>query len=304
MAAEVVRGDPFDHVVFRGPRTSTRRLHVYLDGDGTPWLGGLPAGDPTPREHLVLTLMARDPGATIYVGRPCYHGMATAPRCAGELWTSHRYSEVVVASMAAALRRLLDAGGAEQVAWLGYSGGGVLAVLLAARIPETIAVVTVAANLDITAWAEARGALPLTGSLNPARQPPLGPDVYQRHYAGARDRIVPPAVVRAGAKGGPVVVIPDFDHTCCWATLWERVLGDLDRALEQGADGHRGSARSSEGDAHSQAHGVARAVAVADQLAEAGERGGAAREHHGDAGSDVDVVAVGPIGLEAELLAR
>jgi dienelactone hydrolase len=49
--------------------------------------------------------------------------------------TAGRYSERVVSSMAVAARRLLQARGAAHVVWLGYSGGGALAVLLAARVP-------------------------------------------------------------------------------------------------------------------------------------------------------------------------
>jgi pimeloyl-ACP methyl ester carboxylesterase len=49
--------------------------------------------------------------------------------------TAGRYSERVVSSMAVAARRLLQARGAAHVVWLSYSGGGALAVLLAARVP-------------------------------------------------------------------------------------------------------------------------------------------------------------------------
>ena len=77
-------------------------LHVYLDGDGTPMLGSYPAADPTPRDPLVLDLMALDSTPSIYVGRPCYHGLSGAP-CSPSLWTSGRYSEPVVASMAAGI---------------------------------------------------------------------------------------------------------------------------------------------------------------------------------------------------------
>ena len=170
---EIVRGAPFDHVTFRGPGPRAPSLHVYLDGDGTPWFGGLPARDPTPRAPLVLALMARDPSAALYLGRPCYHGLAGAPGCSDRLWTTERYSEAVVASMAAAVRRIATAEGVERVIWFGYSGGGTLAMLLAPRVPETQEVVTVAANLDVAAWVRHHAIRPLDGSLDPARERPL-----------------------------------------------------------------------------------------------------------------------------------
>ncbi|RPH79249.1 MAG: alpha/beta hydrolase [Candidatus Rokuibacteriota bacterium] len=232
LRAEVVRGAGFQHLVLSRGDAAARTLHIYLDGDGTPWVGGHPAADPTPRDPLVLDLLGLDPAPVIYLGRPCYHGLADAPACAPALWTSARYSEAVVTSMAAAARRVLALRGAQRIVWLGYSGGGTLAVLLAARLPETVGVITVAANLDIEAWADHQRSSRLVGSLNPARQPPLPPRVYQRHYAGGRDRTVPVEVTRRGA-GAELVVVTDHDHHCCWTRLWPAVLAELERERER-----------------------------------------------------------------------
>jgi pimeloyl-ACP methyl ester carboxylesterase len=140
----------------------------------------------------------------------------------------------VVASLAAAARRVLTARGARRVVWVGYSGGGALAVLLAGRLSETVGVITVAANLDVEAWAEHQRFSRLGGSLNPARQPPLPPGVYQRHYAGGRDRTVPIEVARRG--GVELVVVADYDHRCCWSALWPAVLAELARAAPASRD--------------------------------------------------------------------
>ena len=230
-----VRGEPFEHLLVRSPNPTGARLHVYLEGDGTPWLGGLPARDPTPRRPLALALMAQDPAPSVYLGRPCYHGLGEGPACPDTLWTSARYSEAVLTSMAAAIRRIVTAEGVREVVWFGYSGGGTLAVLLASRVPQSVAVITVAANLDIDAWTDRHGDRRLVGSLNPARQPPLPGRVVQIHYAGARDRLVPVEIVRRGVTGGGrLVVEPDFDHVCCWAASWPRILGEVERATRAG----------------------------------------------------------------------
>jgi pimeloyl-ACP methyl ester carboxylesterase len=231
LRAEEVEGTGFRHLVLAPARAPGTTLHVYLDGDGVPWLGGHPTADPTPRDPLVLDLMALDPAPAVYLGRPCYHGLAGESGCSPALWTSARYSEPVVRSLAAAARRLAAARGAERIVWLGYSGGGALAMLAATRVPETAGVVTVAANLDVDAWADRQGWDRLTGSLNPARQPPLPARVYQRHYAGGRDRTVP---VEAAPRAVTLVVVPEYDHRCCWTAMWPAVLADLGRGLETG----------------------------------------------------------------------
>jgi pimeloyl-ACP methyl ester carboxylesterase len=234
MTQEIVRGDPFEHVVFRTPRSLGRRLHVYLEGDGTPWFGGLPARDPTPRKPLALALMALDTTPSIYLGRPCYHVVAKGVECPSALWTTERYSDTVVGSMAVSMRRIVEVEGVDEIVWFGYSGGGTLAVLVAARLPQSVAVITVAANLDIDAWTDAHGDQRLVGSLNAARQPPLADRIVQIHYAGGRDRLVPVDIVRRGVSGsGRLVVEPAFDHVCCWEAAWPRILTDVERATRR-----------------------------------------------------------------------
>lgn len=232
----VVPGTGFAHVLFRRSGHPAGTLHVYLDGDGTPWLAGRPAADPTPGRDLVLALMALDPAPSVYVGRPCYHGLADTPPCAPTLWTSARYSDAVVQSIAGATARLARDAGAQRVVWLGYSGGGTLAVLAAPRVAASVAVVTVAANLDTDAWIELHGFRPLTASLNPARQRQLPAGLFQRHYVGGRDRLVPEGVVRRGPiDGNSVRVVPDCDHDSCWKALWPAILEEVRRGV--GGDG-------------------------------------------------------------------
>lgn len=224
-----VAGSGFEHVVYSNNKGEPGTIHIYLDGDGLPAVAGWPASDPTPRRSLALDLLARDPAPSAYLGRPCYHGKSTAPSCSDTYWTSQRYSETVVASLASATRRILDAGSHDGIVWIGYSGGGVLAVLLAPRFRETRAVVTIAANLDIDAWADHHGYERLAESLNPAAKPRLPDAVLVRHHVGGRDRVVPPAVTAAGLGGrdADVVLYEGFDHVCCWREAWPDILARL-----------------------------------------------------------------------------
>ena len=226
---EVVSGDRFTHIVYLNHVTSDSKvLHVYLEGDGSPWLHGrIVAADPTPRNPVMLRLMALDKGPSLYLGRPCYHGLADEPQCKPELWTHGRYSNAVLTSMAAALERFMYAGAFENLALFGYSGGGTLAMLLAERFPQTHSVVTLAGNLDPDAWATLHGYNPLRSSLNPTRQPPLNRGIRQLHFAGGQDSNIPAEMIRSAVThqyNAGFVIFARFDHTCCWEQLWPSVL--------------------------------------------------------------------------------
>lgn len=233
----LVRGTEFDHVVYEKSGVATGTLHVYLDGDGTPWIAGRPADDPTPRNPLVLRLMALDPSPAIYVGRPCYNGLVRSDKCAAALWTSARYSDRVIASVAAALLHARAKQADRGIILFGYSGGGTLAVLLAEQLPNTSAVITIAANLDVEAWAADTGRSPLRGSLNPAKRAPLPSAILQRHYVGGKDRVVRPEITaRAIGSHAKIILVNEYDHVCCWEQAWSGILAtspDRDPGTEE-----------------------------------------------------------------------
>lgn len=205
-----------------------RELHVYLEGDGRPWLTRYQvASDPTGRDLLALRLMARDPVASIYLGRPCYHGFATDPPCGPWWWTHGRYSPEVVRTLVAAIRGILPPRPPARITLIGYSGGGVLALLIAPHLEGVEQVITIAANLDTDAWAEHHGYSPLSGSLNPARQAPLDEGIRQLHLIGDQDARVPLASLTAYQVRNPKAtlrILPGFDHHCCWVEHWPNII--------------------------------------------------------------------------------
>lgn len=222
-------GDGFRHVVWlAGLEGAGDSLHVYIEHDGTPWLAGSRVSDdPTPRTPVALELMARDAGARLFLGRPCYFETRNDAGCSSVVWTRRRYAPEVVLSMAAALRRFLALHPFEHVVLIGYSGGGTLAWLVASHVPETSAVVTIAANLDTDAWAIQHDYTALAGSLNPALQPSLRTSIREVHFAGDRDENVPPAIAHAFGARHPhatIIDVPQFDHRCCWIEQWPELL--------------------------------------------------------------------------------
>lgn len=225
----VLPGAGFELQAFFAPvdAGANATLHVYLDGDGTPWLTPrLVAADPSPRDPLVLRLMLSDSAPTLYLGRPCYLELDDRDTCPSRYWTNQRYSEEVVASLATGLQTFLADHRFEQLVLIGFSGGGTLAMLLAPRLPKTVAVVTLGANLDPDAWTRHHGYLPLTGSLNPMLANPLSSHVYQLHLVGSEDDNILPTVSRV-----QVEVVQGMRHNCCWEPLWPEILDRL-HALE------------------------------------------------------------------------
>lgn len=223
------QGSPFRHAIFeREPTVAGATLHVYLEGDGTPWDGpGRSAADPTPRAPLALALMAGDPQPALLVGRPCYHLERPDPACRPHWWTDGRYAPEVVASLAVVISAEIAARGASRVTLIGFSGGGALAMLLAPELPAVSRVITLAANLDTAAWTAHHAYPPLTASLDPAARPPLPARIAQTHYLGERDTNVPPsllAALRARTVEADWEILPGFDHRCCWVARWPALL--------------------------------------------------------------------------------
>lgn len=218
-------------IAYWKPGVPQKAIHVYLDSDGTPWRNRYwIEPDPTPRNPLVLQLMAQDPAPSLYLGRPCYHGQATQPNCSPVLWTSHRYSPTVVRNMAAALNQFLSEMPTTSVILFGFSGGGTLAMLLAEQIGQTQAVITVAANLDTDRWTQWKQDSPLTGSLNPSHRPFLPKSIVQLHYVGGQDSNVPPWIPARLVRQYPesqLIIMQEFSHTCCWRDYWPMILDQI-----------------------------------------------------------------------------
>ena len=209
----------------------TLDLHVYIEGDGTPWIARyVMAKDPTPRYPLLLGAMQRDKQDSLYLGRPCYFnhvelGIADA-HCSAILWTGARYSDAVVTSMVEALRTTLAASPLyARVTLIGHSGGGTLAMLMAARMPEVTQLVTIAANLDVDAWTEGHHFSRLNESLNPAEIIKVATPAKQLHFGGALDTQVPNAPVQKflATINQQLIVFPEQDHGN-WDFVWPKIL--------------------------------------------------------------------------------
>ena len=253
-AETIIQAGAFRLAAFvRKPSIPGDTLTIYIEGDGAAWASPYhPPRDPTPARPVSLALAAADPStAVVYLGRPCqYLSADELERCDSAYWTERRFAPEVVAAYDEAISRQKSAlagprseidgpqrgvsvtqsegrqSPIRRLRLIGYSGGGVLATLLAARRDDVDVLVTVAAPLAIAEWVKWHKISPLKGSLDPGE---FGENVRlprSVHFVGGKDEIVPAAIVESFVrrKGGRMEIIPGFDHECCWARDWSALL--------------------------------------------------------------------------------
>lgn len=198
---------------------------VFLEGDGRPWRAGgrVVSPDPTPARPQALIWMSQTAGPALYLGRPCY-GAPTAPGCNPLLWTYGRYSTAVVDSMALGLNDWLDQHPeVESITLVGYSGGGVLALLLGERNLPVTQVITLSSPLDTDIWSDHHRYGRLFASLNPAAIRRWRADRQRHLYFGAKDKQVPAPLFIESAGQIPhaqLHIIPEVGHQCCAPAIW------------------------------------------------------------------------------------
>ncbi|MDP3560760.1 MAG: hypothetical protein Q8R83_01105 [Legionellaceae bacterium] len=209
----------------------TDTLTIYIEGDGLAWLSeDTPSANPTPivPTGLQMAIHNQQNNSIVYLARPCqFVSKEEWGHCRQAYWTHLRFSPEVINAMNQAIEQLKKDYHAKHIILIGYSGGGTIATLITARRTDVIQLVTVAAILDTDFWVRQENLTPLYGSLNPADTWKQLISVPQTHWVGEKDTVVPKTVAFAFAKRFPatkkpkIIVIPAFDHACCWATDWK-----------------------------------------------------------------------------------
>lgn len=227
--AETIQTGDFDLLAYL-PVWQARSdvLTIYIEGDGLAWTSpSLPSSDPTPRDPLALRLaLAQPEGSVVYLARPCQYQPSESTGCSSIYWTESRFAPEVIAATNAAIDVLKSRMGARKIALVGYSGGGAVAALVAARRSDVDRLITVAGNLNHRAWTNYHRVHPLKGSLNPADEAEALSRIRQWHWVGGRDKTITPILVEDFAnlfagRNKPIVQIePEFDHHCCWVEKW------------------------------------------------------------------------------------
>lgn len=227
-----VRGGAFVLTSFSRISRPDLPLTVYIEGDGFAWrTRSQPSDDPTPLQPLALTLAAADHSPNVlYLARPCQFSQPSAnPGCNVAWWTGKRFAEEVVVAMDQALSHYARQLPGQPLHLVGYSGGGAIAALLAARRSDVASLRTVAGNLDVDAFNRLHKTTPMPQSLDPIDSAPRLRALAQLHVYGERDTVVPGEITQrfAQAVGGTCVHLrsePGLGHGGDWAARWPALL--------------------------------------------------------------------------------
>ena len=220
----------------KGMGNPDKDLVVYIEGDGNAWKSKYRLSkNPTPKNPLALKLAAKDPaGSILYIARPCmYLEQKLMQDCPARFWSSHRYSEQVISSINQVIDWAKGISTNKSLTLIGYSGGGSVAALIAARREDVSSLVTIAGNLDHKFWTDLHHMSPLVGSLNPIDYANNLSMIEQTHFVGAEDKIVPETVIESYLSRMPlkdkinIHVINDFNHSCCWEKVWPDLLNNV-----------------------------------------------------------------------------
>lgn len=230
---ELIKTDGFVLTGFYRITRPDLPLTLYIEGDGQAWQSrNQPSTDPTPHKAIGLALAASDPAANVaYLARPCqFTPMQDNPRCNAGYWTDKRYAEEVVAAMNQAVTHYAAAG--QQVNLVGYSGGGALAVLIAARRHDVASIRTVAGNLDHAEVNRLHDVSPMPASLNAIDVARQVASIPQIHFSGTIDSVVPPSIAQrfvaaAGTRCASTYKVPDMAHESDWTQRWPELVARI-----------------------------------------------------------------------------
>lgn len=207
------------------------KVVVYIEGDGRAWITRKkPSDDPTPSYSLVLKLMQKDKRPKAYLARPCMY--IQNENCKQLYWTEERHSTLMVDAMNAAVDAIKEYYKASEIEFVGHSGGGAMAVLMAAKRNDVKRITTVAGNLDVEYFTEYHRVTPMEGSLNPIDFVDRVSSIPQLHLVGGKDNVVPKEIAKkyeneSNSSCVKVRIEGDFSHYKGWEKIWPEVLNEM-----------------------------------------------------------------------------
>ena len=207
--------------------------NIYIEGDGRAWLNKrIPSLDPTPNNPVAFNLAQLDSADNVfYLARPCqYTKMIDGSACEQKYWTSHRFSVEVIDAIDDALDDIKRRSQITGFNLVGFSGGGNVAALLAARRNDVLSIRTVAGNLDHSLQSNMHNVSQMPYSLNAKNVAKSIEHIPQLHFVGGKDKIVPQKIYesyKSASDQSDCVKLKFVDtasHTDGWESVWKSLL--------------------------------------------------------------------------------
>ena len=210
-------------------------ITIYIEGDGLGWLTPTqPSSNPTPRNPLALRLAAIDKGENVvYIARPCqYIELKHEKLCHVPYWTHMRFAKEVILAVDEAIDTMVSKAKAKNIHLVGYSGGGAVVAMVAAKRRDVASIRTVAGYMDHVALNRKANVSPLIGSLDPLKAAPRLKTIPQVHYIGRKDKRVPGWVLKNFRKamgGGNCITLRrvNASHEEGWEDVWAKVWSKM-----------------------------------------------------------------------------
>lgn len=193
-------------------------LTVYIEGDGYAFNSeGRASSNPTPRTTTMREMAFRDKDANVaYLARPCQY--VTDEKCRKKYWTTGRFAPEVITAEAEAVRSLQKKSGSKEVILIGYSGGAMVAGLIAVQNPDIKVkkLITIAGLLEHHRWAQYHQVPPLKDSLDLRDYRSAFEKIPQVHFAGEKDKIIPAGLSPAKEN---LIIAKGASHSRGWENL-------------------------------------------------------------------------------------
>jgi hypothetical protein len=206
-------------------------ISIYIEGDGMAWVNRYkPSSNPTPRNPLALRLAAIDNSENVlYLARPCqYVDLSTEKLCNVSYWTHKRFAKEIILAIDEAINIIASRSKATSIHLIGYSGGGAIVAMVAARRDDIASIRTVAGYMDHVALNRKANVSPLIGSLDPIRAAPRLKKIPQIHYSGKNDKRIPGWILKNFRKAvgdSKCVTLRQVNasHEEGWEEIWGKI---------------------------------------------------------------------------------
>ena len=209
---------------YRKLNNNKQALRIYVEGDGFAWVTRTTlSSDPTPIKPIALELASSDKYENLaYIARPCQYVKNLDKKCSSEYWSNKRFSKEVISSINEAIDVLKAKQKNKNIELIGFSGGGAIVTLVAAKRKDVVKITTIAGNLNHKLLNEYHNVSQMKGSLNPIDIASKISYIPQLHLVGGDDKIMPPLIAKSFKKASKnpknikIKIIPNVTHTKGW----------------------------------------------------------------------------------------